>query len=97
MCYYAKPMNTDFTANFRPPHHDSELDTLGLRCPEPVMLLHAEVRKQSPGHIILVTATDPSTQRDIPKFCRFLGHELVADRQQDDRYEYWIKVAGTDQ
>ncbi|MEX0584249.1 MAG: sulfurtransferase TusA [Natronospirillum sp.] len=88
-------MRTDFTADFVPPHHDSELDTQGLSCPEPVMLLHAEVRRQSPGQIILVTATDPSTQRDIPRFCHFLGHELVAQEQRDDRFEYWVKVAGT--
>lgn len=56
-------------------HH---LDARGLYCPEPVMLLHNRVRDMAAGELLEVIATDPSTQRDIPKFCRFLGHELVA-------------------
>nr|MBF0683946.1 sulfurtransferase TusA family protein [Pseudomonas sp.] len=36
-------------------------------------------------------ATDPSTQRDIPKFCVFLGHELVNQQEQDGTYLYWIR------
>ncbi len=58
-------------------HH---LDTTGLICPEPVMLLHKTVRGATSGEMIEVIATDPATTRDIPNFCRHLGHELV---QQD--------------
>ena len=32
--------------------HQSELDTTGLLCPEPVMMLHAEVRKVASKDII---------------------------------------------
>ena len=67
------------------------LDTSGLRCPEPVMLLHKIVREVQSGDIIKVTATDPSTERDIPKFCRFLGHELIKTAQEDTLYFYWIQ------
>ena len=49
--------------------YDMMLDTQGLNCPEPVMMLHQAVRKSSSGTIIKVLATDPSTTRDIPKFC----------------------------
>jgi tRNA 2-thiouridine synthesizing protein A len=55
-------------------HH---FDARGLYCPEPVMMLHNKVREMAPGELLEVIATDPSTERDIPKFCRFLGHELV--------------------
>ena len=53
------------------------LDAQGLYCPEPVMLLHNAIHEMSVGESIKVIATDPSTQRDIPKFCQFLGHTLV--------------------
>jgi tRNA 2-thiouridine synthesizing protein A len=53
------------------------LDTTGLFCPEPVMLLHNKIRAMASGECVRVLATDPSTQRDIPKFCNFLGHELL--------------------
>ena len=55
-------------------HH---LDTQGLICPEPVMMLHRIIRKAEAGAVIEILATDPATTRDIPNFCRHLGHELV--------------------
>lgn len=69
------------------------VDTSGLRCPEPVMMLHNVVRKVVAGDIIKVVATDPSTQRDIPKFCRYLGHELLEASEIDGTYVYFIRRA----
>lgn len=67
------------------------LDASGLLCPEPVMLLHKAVRELETGEIIEVKATDPSTTRDIPKFCLFLGHELVSQTQAGGTYLYQIR------
>ena len=58
---------------------DHRLDARGLYCPEPVMMLHNAVRDMGAGELLEVLATDPSTQRDIPRFCQFLGHELVEE------------------
>lgn len=69
------------------------LDARGLLCPEPVMMLHAAVRKMAPGEVLQVLATDPSTQRDIPKFCQFLGYELVEHAEENDEFLYWIRKA----
>ena len=55
-------------------HH---LDTQGLICPEPIMMLHRVIRKADSGEVIEILATDPATTRDIPNFCRHLGHELL--------------------
>lgn len=68
-----------------------ELDARGLFCPEPVMLLHNEIRDMSDGELLRVIATDPSTTRDIPKFCLYLGHELVEESQQDDKFIYLVR------
>jgi len=70
--------------------HQHLLDTQGLYCPEPVMMLHSKVAEMSAGDVVKVLATDPSTQRDIPKFCQFLGHELVQQCQQDHTFHYYI-------
>ena len=60
-----------------------QLDTSGLLCPEPVMMLHKAVRNMAVGDIVEVIATDPSTERDIPKFCHFLGHKLREKREDE--------------
>jgi tRNA 2-thiouridine synthesizing protein A len=55
------------------------------------MMLHNKIADVTTGQLIEVLATDPSTERDIPKFCNFLGHELVSQEQQDNEYVYLIR------
>jgi len=69
-----------------------QLDACGLLCPEPVMMLHKVVRTMQSGELLAVQATDPSTQRDIPKFCQFLGHVLVkAEILESGEFYYVIQ------
>lgn len=70
---------------------DKTLDTSGLLCPEPVMMLHKAVKEVAVDEVIKVIATDPSTQRDIPKFCLFLGHELLDQQKTDSLFLYYIR------
>lgn len=74
-----------------PNESTTQLDTRGLMCPEPVMLLHNAVRDIAPGECLQVLATDPSTRRDIPRFCSFLGHELVEQGEGDGEFWYVIR------
>lgn len=69
---------------------DHLLDARGLYCPEPVMMLHSKVADIAAGEVLKVLATDPSTERDIPKFCQFLGHELSHRESSAEEYCYWI-------
>ncbi len=73
------------------PTPDLVLDAIGLFCPEPVMMMHSKIRDIEVGQILQVLATDPSTQRDIPKFCLFLGHELLSEEQVNGEYHYLIR------
>ncbi|MFC6441576.1 sulfurtransferase TusA [Bowmanella sp. JS7-9] len=67
------------------------LDALGLRCPEPVMMVRLNIRKMQDGETLLVIADDPSTTRDIPSFCRFMDHTLLASETDNKPYRYLIK------
>ena len=71
--------------------YDLELDARGLFCPEPVMMLHNRINDVQPGGVLRVVATDPSTTRDIPRFCQFLGRELVKQLEEDDLFIYLIR------
>ncbi len=70
---------------------DEILDATGLFCPEPVMLLHSKMREIDAGALLQVLATDPSTQRDIPKFCAFLGHDLLEQHVENNTFYYTIR------
>ena len=63
---------------------DLLLDLVGLKCPEPLMMLRQGMRQLKPGAIVGALATDPSTERDFSAFCQHLGHELKAFTQHQD-------------
>ena len=67
------------------------LDARGLRCPEPVMMLRLNMRKLNIGEILLMIADDPSTTRDIPKFCVFMEQQLLLSETDTSPYRYLIK------
>ncbi|MDP8078432.1 sulfurtransferase TusA [Phocoenobacter skyensis] len=67
------------------------LNTLGLRCPEPIMLVRKTIRNMQKGQILLVDADDPATTRDIPSFCEFMQHQLLEAQTETLPYQYWIK------
>ena len=71
--------------------YDAELDARGLFCPEPVMMLHNRIVEISPGAVLKVVATDPSTTRDIPRFCQFLDHELVDSGENGEEFVFFIR------
>ena len=78
-------MNEQFTVA------QHQLDAQGLRCPEPVMMVRKTVRTMPVGETLLIIADDPATTRDIPGFCRFMEHELVAQETEALPYRYLIR------
>jgi len=57
------------------------------------MLLHAAMRRLTPGQELTLRATDPSTERDVPNFCEFLGHTLLIAHREGDQFLYRIRKA----
>ena len=52
------------------------INAVGLRCPEPLMIVRRELRNMPPGEAIAITADDPSTERDFELLCRNLGYVM---------------------
>ncbi len=71
-------------------HHEHLYDAMGLRCPEPVMMLRLKMRQLAQNDLLLVIADDPATTRDIPKFCAFMEHRLIACRTDCLPYLYLL-------
>lgn len=67
------------------------LDARGLRCPEPVMMVRKTIRDMQDGETLLIIADDPATTRDIPGFCRFMEHTLVAQDTEKLPFHYLVK------
>ena len=54
-----------------------ELDTLGRRCPVPVIELSKHIEQVEVGGIVAVLADDEAARVDIPVWCRMKGHEYA--------------------
>ncbi|MEW9797822.1 sulfurtransferase TusA [Alteromonas sp. CYL-A6] len=81
--------DTSFTEAYD--NASQHLDATGLRCPEPVMMVRLAIRKMDDGDTLSIAADDPSTERDIPAFCRFMEHTLVASQTDHLPYQFVIQ------
>lgn len=67
------------------------VDTRGLWCPEPLIIVRNKVREMASGDELFIQATDPSTHRDFTNFCKFMGHELVKATENEGVFEFVIR------
>ena len=67
------------------------VDTAGLGCPEPLMIVRNKVRAMVSGETVAIVATDPTTVRDFTHFCRFMGHELALSEHTGERFFFVIR------
>ena len=54
------------------------LDTLGLKCPQPVLKIAMEGCRLGPGNILEVLADCPTFEQDVRAYCERLGKTLVS-------------------
>ncbi len=63
---------------------NKDIDTISLRCPEPLMIVRRELRNLNKGDTVTVTADDPSTERDFKLLCMHMGYTLISQSKEDD-------------
>ena len=55
-----------------------QLDTNGMRCPQPVLRIAAMMPELSPGDILEVKGNCPTFEEDVRKWCKRMGKTLLA-------------------
>ena len=63
------------------------LDTLGRRCPAPIIELARHLRDVAPGEIVAVLSDDAAAALDVPAWCELRGQEYVGR----DGYAYYVR------
>jgi len=61
-----------------------EIDAKGLKCPEPLMLLHKAIYEAESGEEVRLISTDPMSVPDVKKFCEYLEHKLKEIKESDN-------------
>jgi len=55
------------------------------------MMVRKAVRHMAAGETLLILADDPATTRDIPSFCQFMDHTLLASDTETSPFRFLIK------
>ena len=59
------------------------LDTMGLKCPQPVLKIAAKSPDMQPGDILEVIGDCPTFERDIRAWCKRLKKTLLFIRDEE--------------
>ncbi|MXP67787.1 sulfurtransferase TusA [Pantoea sp. Aalb] len=70
---------------------NNTINILGLRCPEPMMVIRKTIRYMQLGETLMIIADDPSTINDLHSFCYFMRHTLLAQHIHALPYRYLIQ------
>ena len=68
------------------------LDLRNLVCPLPVLKTKKFIKQLSPGEVLVVVATDPSSVADFSAFCQVTGHLLEECTEEEGEYKFHIRV-----
>jgi len=61
------------------------LDTLGQKCPQPVLKIAVKAPYMKPGDILEVLGDCPTFERDVRSWCERLGRVLLSVRDDGDK------------
>ena len=62
---------------------DIKVDCIGETCPVPLVEVRKALRKASPGDVIEVIGSHPSSKVEIPMAVKALGLELIDIQEKD--------------
>lgn len=70
---------------------DYPLNAEGLRCPMPVLRLRRQLAAMQKGQTVLLTASDPNADKDVPAFCLEADHKLLWHKLDGTRRQFLIE------
>ena len=68
-----------------------KVDCTGETCPVPLLETRKALRKATPGDIVEVIGTHPSSKKEIPMAVKALGLELIDIQEKDGVWKIKIR------
>ena len=68
-----------------------EIDTLGRRCPIPVIELAKHIADVEVGEVVAVLSDDEAARVDIPVWCRMKGHEYAGASPEEHGTRHLVR------
>ncbi|MGQ9569425.1 MAG: sulfurtransferase TusA family protein [Thermodesulfovibrionales bacterium] len=67
------------------------LNTLGLKCPQPVLKIAVKAVDMKPGDILEVLGDCPTFERDIRVWCERLGKVMLSVKKEGEKKRIQIR------
>jgi TusA-related sulfurtransferase len=67
------------------------LDTLGRRCPAPIIELARHLRDVEPGEVLAVLSDDAAAALDVPAWCELRGQEYLGSAAAERGTAYFVR------
>ena len=61
------------------------LDTLGLKCPQPVLKIAVQAQNMQPGDVLEVLGDCPTFEKDLRIWCERLGRVILSIKDEGER------------
>lgn len=74
------------------PSPDRIIDARGTYCPVPIIETAKVVENLGPGQVVLVLATDPGIETDLPFWCKSTRHQLLGIDREGTDFKAWVRI-----
>ena len=69
------------------------VDTVGMKCPEPILKIAMKVVDMKPNDILEVVGDCPTFEEDIRDWCKRLGKKILSINHENRfRKRVWIRI-----
>ena len=72
---------------------DELIDARGTSCPGPLLAAKRGMPKVPVNGIMEVMSSDAGTKRDIPLWCKKIGHEYLGDLEESGYFRVFVRRA----
>ena len=76
------------------PEADRTLDVTGTWCPVPIIETAKLAKAMEPAQVLVVIATDPGVQTDMPAWCKSTRNEYLGTDREGRTFRSWIRIRG---
>jgi tRNA 2-thiouridine synthesizing protein A len=70
---------------------DKQVDARGMACPGPLLEAKREITSISVGGVMEVLSSDQSTNKDIPRWSKKIGHEYLGTIEEPGYWRIFVK------
>jgi tRNA 2-thiouridine synthesizing protein A len=70
---------------------DKQVDARGMACPGPLLEAKREIISISVGGVMEVLSSDQSTNKDIPRWSKKIGHEYLGTIEEPGYWRIFVK------